>query len=77
MLRPKTLCNHLPHQVGKIIKEKSFFVYTTTDSLFQLSTVFPALWKSAEAFSHFPFASLNPQVNSQRRIIITHMASVG
>ncbi|KAL7645094.1 UNVERIFIED_CONTAM: hypothetical protein RMT77_003472 [Armadillidium vulgare] len=26
-----------------------------------LSTVFPALWKSVEAFSHFPFASLDPQ----------------
>lgn len=30
---------------------------------FQLCSVFPALWKSAEAFSNFPFASLNPEVN--------------
>ncbi|XP_063614596.1 uncharacterized protein LOC134787715 isoform X2 [Penaeus indicus] len=28
---------------------------------FQLCSVFPALWKSAEAFSNFPFASLNPE----------------
>nr|XP_053656849.1 potassium channel subfamily T member 1-like isoform X2 [Cherax quadricarinatus] len=26
-----------------------------------LCSVFPALWKSAEAFSNFPFASLNPE----------------
>jgi len=41
----------------------------------QLAKVFPALWKSAETFSNFPFTSVNPEVNKQAKKLLNNKIS--